>query len=95
MLRFDLTSIAAAISFFVCAILFVKDYLSFIDFCHLLLMLEGIVFLSGALSSSYVDSGPLVELEKRETDSFIRLNRPRYIVGLLFFFAGSFANHFR
>ena len=95
MFKFDLTSIAASISFFVCALLFVKDYLPFIDFCHLLLMLEGIVFLSGALSSSNGDIDPMIELEKKETDSFIRLNRPRYIVGLLFFFAGSFANHFR
>lgn len=95
MFRFDLTSIAAAMSFFICVFLFLKDFLSFIDFCHLLLMLEGIIFLSGALSNSHTNNKPLIELEETKTDSSIQFNRTRYVIGLIFFFAGSFTSYFQ
>jgi len=99
MSRFDLTSLFATISFFVCVVLFLKERLSFFDFLQFLLWLEGVVFLAGAISNNRNEKKadtnkikiPIREvIRKKATSSPAMINQMRYFFGLFFLFSGSF-----
>lgn len=95
MVRLDLTSFLAAVSFFACAAGYIYNYLSFKEFCHVLLMAEGVLFLAGALSATNNKSHSKEEFEDNKAKSLTRFNQTRYVVGLIFFFIGSFVNNLK
>ncbi len=99
MVRFDLISLLAAVSFFLSIILFREKILTFIDFCHFLLIVEGTIFLAGAITSDRASNQIIYDLEdpvevefaeRNPTNSQARFNPVRYTLGLIFFCLGSF-----
>lgn len=99
MARFDLTSLLATISFFVSVVLFREKILSFSEFCHFLLMVEGTIFLAGAISIHRVASqinfkietaADIGAIKTTQLDPQVRFNPTRYLLGLIFFCLGNF-----
>lgn len=101
MVRFDLVSFFATITFFVNVVLYIRNSLSFFDFLYFLLIAEGVVFLAGAISIN----GEVNQLEgykirrtvrdiiyEKSTSAPARINQIRYFLGLFFLFTGIFIN---
>lgn len=90
MVRFDITSVFATISFFISIALFMYEIMHFFEFLKFLLILEGVVFLSGAFS--YADNfiGDSSSFTNLSSNSPVRFNQIRYVFGLLFVFVGAF-----
>jgi hypothetical protein len=101
MVRFDLTSFFATITFFINVALYVRESISFFDFLHLLLIVEGVIFLAGAISINR-EVNQLKEcktqrtvrdiIHEKSTSSPARINQMRYLFGLFFLFTGIFIN---
>jgi hypothetical protein len=101
MVQFDLTSFFATITFFVNVVLYFRRSISFFDFFHLLLIIEGFIFLAGAISINrdiHKVKKNKIKLTFRDiiyeksTSSPARINQMRYFFGLFFLFTGIFFN---
>jgi hypothetical protein len=101
MVQFDLTSFLATITFFINVVLYINKSIQFFDFLYFLLVVEGIIFLAGAISINR----EVNQLEgsksrrtfrdiiyEKSTSSPARINQMRYFFGLFFLFTGIFFN---
>ena len=101
MARFDLTSFFATIIFFVNVALYFSKSISFFDFLHILLIIEGVIFLAGAISidrkvnkaEGYKIRRTFRDIIYEKSTSFpARINQMRYFFGLFFLITGIFIN---
>jgi hypothetical protein len=101
MVQFDLTSFFAAITFFVNVVLYIKKSIQIFDFLYFLLIVEGIIFLAGAISINrevnHLEGYKIRRtfrdiIYEKSTSSPARINQIRYFFGLFFLCTGIFIN---